>query len=133
MPTVYSALKIDLKEVKCCRIGNKEKQDAPIKVRFGSISDKEQFMQANMEIKIALEKLGLGSYKKLLYLNHDLTKQNQYLYKLARKFKKENDYQYVWFSNRSIMVRKNDSSKIQIVETENDLKNLQRLIPNETG
>lgn len=58
-----------------------------------------------------------------VFLNHDLTKSNLELYKAARIFKNENSYKFIWVTNGNIMLRKDENSKVVIIESIEQLKN----------
>jgi len=58
-----------------------------------------------------------------IFLNHDLTKYNADLFKIAREFKNNNNFKFIWIKKGSIFLRENDTSKIIRVDEENDLKN----------
>lgn len=125
--SVYKALKIDIPGAKCFRVGTtKNKTSAEtslIKVCFKTREDKQRFMQAKKQTSLTVSSLGLGSNRDDIFINHDLTKRNQYLHMLARKYKKDNNYKYVWVSDGNILLKKDDNSKIRRVQDENDLKN----------
>lgn len=58
-----------------------------------------------------------------IYINHDMTRWNIQLFKAAKEFKNNKNYKYLWFSNGKILMRKSDTSKIELIEDESSLKN----------
>lgn len=59
-----------------------------------------------------------------LYLSDHLTPSNKLLLKLARQFKTEHDYQYLWTRDCKIFLRKNEKCKVIHIVSESVLKNL---------
>ena len=47
-----------------------------------------------------------------IFLNHDLTKYNADLFKIAREFKNNNNFKFIWIKKGSIFLRESDTSKI---------------------
>lgn len=121
--TINQSLKIDIQGARCYRIGRGPNQAGTIKVCFESREDKENFMKAKKEIKLTLSNTRLGTNDNEIYVNHDLTKRNQYIFMMARRFKKDNNYKFVWYSNGNIFIRKDESSKVNKITRVEDLKN----------
>ena len=60
-----------------------------------------------------------------VFINHDLTTENQSLYKKTRDFKKQENYKFAWVSHEGkIFLRKSDTSKILNITSEEVLKKL---------
>lgn len=95
----------------------------PVLVRCINVSVKEQFMNAIKERPFTCEEIGLG-LKQKIYFNHHLTPINQRILGAARKFRKDNNYRFVWFSYGSVFLRKDENSKIIRV---NDIQDLLKL------
>lgn len=131
MNTICEALNVDVAINKCYRIGKMDAQTPPIKVCFGNTKDKEVFMKAKKDKKMTTKSLGFGNNEDCIYVNHDLTKLNQYIYMLARKFRKENNYKHIWFSEGNTYLRKDDKSKVIKITDEKDLKNLKGILDNQ--
>lgn len=53
-----------------------------------------------------------------IYINHDLTTENQRLYKRVREVKRSLNYKYAWVSHGNIYLRKTDNSKPICVTSE---------------
>lgn len=82
----------------------------PILVRFSNVVFKESIMKAARENPITCESIGLG-VKQRIYFNHRLTSANRLLLNEARKFKRVNNFKFVWYSNGDIFLRKDENSK----------------------
>lgn len=121
---INQTLKINIEKMKCYRLGKGgNDKSGVIKVCFETKEDKESFLKSKKETKLTLRTVGLGNSDNDLYVNHDLTKYNQYLYMMARKFRRDNNYKYVWYSQGNIFLRKEDNSKVLKITREEDLKN----------
>lgn len=118
-------LKVTRNIEKAYRLGNpnQERASSAIKIIFKSYDDKKQWMQAKKSYKLSTGDLGYNDINEAIYINHDLTKRNIELFKMAKQFKKDHDYKYLWVSNGKIMIRKNDTSKSFLIEDASDLKN----------
>lgn len=96
-----------------------------VKVKFTDFEKKKEIMVAKKNTIIKTSMIGFVE-DKIIFLNHDMTRENQKLFKEARDFKKQENYKYVWFENGAIYLRKTEKSKIiQVVssETLNNLSN----------
>ncbi|KAG5893431.1 hypothetical protein JTB14_017871 [Gonioctena quinquepunctata] len=67
-----------------------EQNEMPTKVCFTSEKEKEEFLGARKKKMITSKDLGYEEGN-VIYLNHDLTKANQYLFKEVLIYKKENE------------------------------------------
>lgn len=112
-------------DVKCFRIGKKEiGTSPPIKVEFASKSIKEKFIYPKKSLfNITTKDLGFQENKKI-YINEDLTKLNQEIFKKALKFKKDNGYKFLWVGDGLIKLRKDDGSKIIVIKSIADITKL---------
>ena len=59
-----------------------------------------------------------------IFVNELLSPEQGKLYKLARDFRKEHNYKFVWTANQKIFLRKTEDSPIKPVRYEHDLKAL---------
>lgn len=82
----------------------------PILVRFSNPIFKERIMKAARDKPITCESIGLG-VKQRIYFNHRLTSANRVLLNEARKFKRNNNFKFAWYSNGNVFLRKDESSK----------------------
>lgn len=92
----------------------------PILVRFGSVSKKENIMSAARQRPINCDEIGLG-VKQRIYFNHHLTSANQRLLGVARKYRKQHNFKFVWYANGDIFLRKDENSKAYKVTDIRDL------------
>lgn len=94
------------------RLASKNQKDIqPVLVRCSNIAFKDQFMSAFKERPVACDEIGLGVNQRI-YINHHLTPSNQRILGAARKFRKDHNYRFVWFSNGFVFLRKDENSKI---------------------
>ncbi|KAK9871900.1 hypothetical protein WA026_015149 [Henosepilachna vigintioctopunctata] len=93
-----------------------------IKIMFNNAEVKNKIVKANATRKLTAKDLGYNTDTQV-YINNDLTKQNIQLLKAAKKFKEENNYKYLWVQEGNILLRKEDNSKIILIEDYNCLKN----------
>lgn len=112
-------------DMKCFRIGRREVgASPPIKVEFASKSLREKFIYPKKNLfNITTKDLGYQENKKI-FINEDLTKLNQELYKAALKFKKDNGYKFLWVGNGLIKLRKEEGSKITVIKSIADIEKL---------
>ncbi|KAL3288441.1 hypothetical protein HHI36_002886 [Cryptolaemus montrouzieri] len=108
---------------KCYQIGNNGKKQ--IKLVFRDKEKKELFMSKRKESQITTKNLKLTG-DSIIYLNHELTRQNQLLFKLTRDKKRELQYKFAWFAQGKIFLRKTEDSKIIQVRDEATLQNLEQ-------
>ena len=117
-------VKLNMDNVTAYRFGRRNgTRSAPIKVIFSMEQDKACFMQAKKTKAITVPDLGFSETGDI-FINHDMTRENQNLYKEARQFKKDNAYKYVWFKDGKVFLRKDEKSKVLLIEDQEDLKNL---------
>lgn len=118
---IAKVLKVNMEaeEFKCAIIGHQ--QNKQLKVIFKKKETKDLLMTAKKNFALNATQVGFTE-NQTLYLNHDLTKENQIIFKLAREMKKEKKIKYVWFADNKLYARKSDNSKIWAINTEEDLK-----------
>lgn len=93
-----------------------------IKVVFQNDNIKQKWLKSKEKMQLNSNKLGFSTNNKV-FLNPDLTKFNLELLKATKVYKNEKKYKYCWFSNGNIFLRKDDQSRVILVETEKQLKN----------
>lgn len=103
------------------RIGKDENRSA-IKVVFKTNDTKLAIMKSKERFELNSKKLGYTQDKKI-YINHDLTKTNLELYMAAKNFKKENNFRYLWISNGSIFLRRDENSATLLIDDKEKLEN----------
>lgn len=59
-----------------------------------------------------------------IYINNYLTLTNRNLFYKTKMYAKENSYRYAWFKNNKMLMKKNDSEKVIIIEDGHSLSNL---------
>lgn len=94
----------------------------PIKVVFEDENTKKDILKSKKKFTLQTKDLGYRTNNKV-YLSHDLTKTNLELFKLARTFKTDMHYKFLWINNGNILLRKDETAKIVLVENKEQLKN----------
>lgn len=59
-----------------------------------------------------------------IFINEHLTKEKRILFAKARTAAKEKNYKFIWITNADILMRKDESSKIFRIRTNNDLEKM---------
>ncbi|XP_044760272.1 uncharacterized protein LOC123317728 [Coccinella septempunctata] len=115
----------------CYRIHFMPKNDArsrPIVIDFKSKSYRDAFLRAykgNKE-KIRTSDIGFDGTEKTIYVNESLSPYYRKLFNTTRQFCRENSYKYCWIQDGRLLVRKDDSSKISHIASEDDVDRLPR-------
>lgn len=104
------------------RMGKEGVKNSAIKVIFDNEDTKKGFLKSKNKFSLSSKDLGFTTNNKI-YLNHDLTKANLELFKEARIFKNNNSFKYLWISSGSILLKKDENSKIMVIENIEQLKN----------
>lgn len=97
--------------------------NSPIKIEFEDGNEKKQMMISKKRLQMESRNLGFPNSNKI-YLNHELTKGNVKLHTAARLFKKQHNYKFLWIHDGNIFIRKNENSRIILVDNEDVLKDL---------
>ena len=63
-----------------------------------------------------------------VYLNKNLSKTGRNLLYLARRFQKEKGWKYAWSSSGTILLRKNEKLKVNVINSVELLKNYRAII-----
>lgn len=116
-------LKVNIEEgdVNCMSVGKEEKQR--LRVIFKKKELKYEIMKAKKSVALNTRDLGLQE-DKIIYINHDLTWENQLLFSKVRESKDRLKYKYAWFSRGKIWIRKTDTSKPVHIDSEKTIQNL---------
>ena len=94
----------------------------PILVMFKSREQKIKIMKEKKKLNNA----DLTDIKaERVYLNENLSKVSRNLLFLARRFKKENGWKYAWSSSSTILLRKDEKSKVNVINSVEDIEKLQ--------
>lgn len=99
---------------------NKERPKSII-VQFKSKPVKDQIQKKLKERKITSSELNPRLADMPVYFNEHLTPELKKVFYLARNFKKVNNFKFCWVRDGKIYVRKNETSKIYRIQTEEDL------------
>lgn len=112
---------IEEKDVDCVPIGREENKR--LKVILSRKELKDEIMKAKKNVSLNTKDLGQQD-SKTVYINHDLTWENQLLFSKVRAAKARLKYKYAWFSRGKIWIRKTDTAKPIHIESEKTLQNL---------
>lgn len=104
------------------RVPSRDSEQAkPIIVAFTNRYMKEDFVAAARSLKYLVPTdIDLQGSSKI-YINDHLTVQNKQLLTKAKAAAQQFEFQYVWVKHAKILVRKNSTSNIIKIRTENDL------------
>ena len=108
-------------------ISNQEKKEGkrifnPILVTFKSREQKVKIMKEKKKLYDA----DLSDIKaERVYINENLTKSSRNLLYLARRFKEEKGWKYAWSSSGTILLRKDEKSKVNVINSVEDIEKLQ--------
>ncbi|XP_059049924.1 uncharacterized protein LOC131844946 [Achroia grisella] len=107
------------------RVPSYNSKDKSIILGFTNRYVKEDFIAAARAIKsISASDLGFTGSPQRVFINDHLTPQSKTLLTKAKSVLKEKGYSYIWVKFCKIHVRQNDTSRIFIVNNENDLNKL---------
>ena len=108
-------------------ISNQEKKEGkrifnPILVTFKSREQKVKIMKEKKKLYDA----DLSDIKaERVYINENLTKSSRNLLYLARRFKEEKGWKYAWSSSGTILLRKDEKSIVNVINSVEDIEKLQ--------
>ena len=109
------------------RISNKNKSiPAPIVCKFTRRLTKEEILKQKKEVnKIDLGRIGLkmNPGKHIAIVEH-LTPNQQELLRKTKAFQENNEYEFCWVKNQTILLRESSNSKIIRISTQHDLEKL---------
>lgn len=123
---LFKNLNIEIKPSNITKCSQNEKTNI-MKITLAREEDKKLVFEAKRTKGLITATADLGFPNEddnIIYINHDLTIENQKLLKLTRDFKKAHNYKYAWFSNGNVLLRKTTDSKIIHITKEDDLTNL---------
>ncbi|XP_046686134.1 uncharacterized protein LOC124371822, partial [Homalodisca vitripennis] len=108
----------------CHRLGKRSEPNSPppgIVLKFVSRLDKEELLRKRrVKSNFSTRHMNL-EMDKPVYINESLTPMKRKLMAEARKFKRENNYQFVWVRDGRIFLRKEETSKVIHVTCQADL------------
>lgn len=106
------------------RIPTYNPKEKSIIISFINRYIKEDFVAAARSKKISACDLGFGENTQRIFVNDHLTPMNKKLLTKTKSIAKDKNYSYVWVKFGKIHVRKNDTSNMVIISTENDLNKI---------
>ncbi|XP_031336946.1 uncharacterized protein LOC116166219 [Photinus pyralis] len=111
---------------------NKPSEPRAIILKFISRLDKHEFMKCR-KIKRHVTVQDLGELfagvsnvnpNSLIYINESLTGENKVLFGKARTFAKQDNIKYVWTRDGKLLMRKSDNTKVFVIRSINDFKDV---------
>ncbi|KAK9883061.1 hypothetical protein WA026_001266 [Henosepilachna vigintioctopunctata] len=117
-------VKLSDEDFTCHQIG-KVSQDGKqlIKVKLHNLAHVYNIMAAKKIEKVKAKDLDFD-VDSTIYISSDLTKYNQEILRQAKIFKKENNYEFVWYKEGNIYLRQTQFSKRVHIKSLEDLNNL---------
>ena len=123
--------KIDENKIDCVHriLSRNPNLPKPIIVKFNSRIYKENVLgAAKIKIRSKTDRKGPGLFldnsDKPIFINENLSSVKKFLYKNARDLAKTKGFKFVWTRNGNIFLRKNEQSKIILVEDSSVLDKL---------
>ena len=100
----------------------------PVIVCFTNEDAKRTFLTAfkSSKVLITTQTLGLDDRSVNIYVNHHLTQYFRQLLKEARKFRHDNNFEFVWYNNCNIYLKKTKTSEAIRIQTSSGLHELSR-------
>ena len=109
------------------RIPNRRKdrkQNLAIIVKFVRRDSKDAYYKARNRLKdITTKDLGYDQSNKI-FINENLTERRKELFWECLKFKKQENYSFIWTINGRICLRKNQESRVNVINSKDDLRKL---------
>ncbi|XP_054266878.1 uncharacterized protein LOC128989046 [Macrosteles quadrilineatus] len=91
-------------------------------VKFVRRIDKEELLRKR-RVKRTLSTRHMGRTDDLpIYNNESLSPARRRLHTLARTYKKEKNYKFLWVRNGKIFLRKEENAPVKVITSEEDLK-----------
>lgn len=107
------------------RVPMKNSKEKLIIVSFINRYIKEDFLaSARSKKKLSASEIGFGDCSQNVFLNDHLTPEYKQLLTSTKSSLKLKGYKYIWVKYGKIHVRKNDNSKIYIINSQTDLNKL---------
>lgn len=113
---------LDVDAMVFSKIGKEQNQ---LKIVFENYSVKEDIMKAKKDVILKTKDFGFEQ-NNTIYINHDLTAENQQLLRKTREVKQQLNFKYAWYSQGKIFLRETGDSKIIHVPSENFLEDLKQ-------
>lgn len=107
------------------RVPTYNSKDKSIIIRFINRYVKEEFVAAARAKKsIPASDIGFGDSDQRVFVNDHLTPDGKILLTKVKSVAKNKNYRYVWVKFCKIHVRKDDTSRVVIITSENDLNKI---------
>lgn len=121
---VMEALKVEINEEDILEVYPvNTKKDSPLIVKLKNTQIKHKIIKGVRMLKgIKVRECGLTGENKNIFFNDDLTKQNQYLFKKTREYKKMKNLSAAYVVNGKIYLKVRDSDSPIRIKSESDLK-----------
>jgi hypothetical protein len=101
---------------------NKSGFPGSIIVTFNTNAEKYQFLRESKKKQLTSSFLPSNHRQRPVYINEHMTRQNKYLFYLARTMRRQGQIKYAWFDNGRVLVKKTDGSPSVIVECPKSLE-----------
>ena len=106
-----------------------DKIDAPITIKFTSISESDLFYSYRSKLRNTTVKdlsfpLNPNNNSNKIFINESLTRMNKILLKQTREEWSKKDFEYTWARNEVVFARKNKDSHAIRINQEDDIKKL---------
>jgi regulator of replication initiation timing len=95
---------------------NKSGLPGSIIVTFTSNAEKANFLRETKKKQLTSSFLSTNHRQRPVYVNDHMTRQNKYLFYLARNLKRQGLIKYAWFDNGRVLVKQTDGSPSIVVE-----------------
>lgn len=127
------SIEVTKAELDCCHRLKKlpgSTEPRKIVVKFTSRWKNEEFLAARRSKRtlcvgdIGFEGLKNFDLNKTVYINESLTTTNRVLIAKCRDYKKRENIKYLWVRNCKIYVRKSENSKVFVISSLNDLRDV---------
>ncbi|XP_054721283.1 uncharacterized protein LOC129231060 [Uloborus diversus] len=97
----------------------------PIIVRFKDILTRNTWLRATKDNKnLTTTMINNKFEEQKIFINEHVTRKVKELHFIARKFKSENDYKFVWMKGGKVFLRKSENDRVTQVRRKEDLDKL---------
>ncbi|XP_047991417.1 uncharacterized protein LOC125230330 [Leguminivora glycinivorella] len=115
------------------RITTRDPNMKTIIIEFNSVLTKEhlirkyrEYNKSNSTCKLNTETLGITGPRNPVYVSENLSPQMKRLHYIAKDFASSNGYKHCWVTNGKIFLRKKEGTSLILINSEHDLKNLEK-------
>jgi hypothetical protein len=119
---ITSKLNIGLSVRSAYRISSGQKnKPRKIVAILDSKENKHKLITEARKLKLKAKNLNAEWANDNIYINEQMTQVNKYIFFKARSAVREVGYKFIWFKDAKIFVKKNDTSKVLIIDDEKAL------------